>query len=103
MTFRSLATVAAMATLSLLGGPVLAETVSTTVRYADLNLDSAAGRDQLTARVAASIRRICGTTDGQTLSVAADVRRCRQSAHSDATLKVAALTSRNADVLLASR
>lgn len=111
MTIQSrLAAAGIAAAISFVAVAARAEPVSTTISYADLNLDSAAGRHQFAERVVASIRRMCGTADGLTLSQASDIRRCRRAAHTDAALRIAEASNRTlrlaatrADIVLASR
>jgi UrcA family protein len=45
--------------------PAMAETVSVSVRYADLNLASAEGQQAFNRRIAAAGRQICGAVDSE--------------------------------------
>ncbi len=56
------------------------ETHSITVRYADLDLDSAAGLDTLYSRIERASRQVCGRADGRNLALAAQWRACRNEA-----------------------
>ena len=98
---RKLAALAAT-TLAFVGSTALAaphtETHATTVTYADLNLESAAGVEALYARIRSAARRVCGTAERHDLAAQADVRACRASAIEKAVATVGsdALAARHA-------
>jgi UrcA family protein len=57
--------------------PAMAETVSVSVRYADLNLASAEGQQAFNRRIAAAGRQICGAVDNERdLSRRASITKC---------------------------
>jgi UrcA family protein len=90
---RTSAWPAILASLACLSGaaPVLAnapaETRSVSVRYADLDLASAAGAAALYQRLQGAARVVCGHAD-QNLAVLRYVNRCKHSAISDAVSSV---------------
>ena len=105
-----LVTIALAGSVSLVSTPSCAETVSQTVRYADLNLANSAGRNVLAMRVAGAIRQICGPAGSRDLNQAANSRNCFATARKDADVKVATLTrasqrlaARSTDIVFASR
>lgn len=63
------------------------------VRYDDLNLSSADGRDRLATRVKFAVRKVCGTRlfHRQALRERAVSTRCEDSAMADADVKLAGL------------
>lgn len=70
---------------------------SVVVRYDDLNLASAQGRDRLNSRVKDAIETVCGSRPHyrQTLSERAIARKCEDTAKRDADVKLAALLGGN--------
>lgn len=69
-----------------------AETRSSVVRYADLNLTGQAGQDRLGRRIAAAAADVCSMGGGtQPLSYRAAERRCRAKSMNDATVRMAAV------------
>jgi UrcA family protein len=63
------------------------------VRYDDLNLSSADGRERLTTRVKSAVQKVCGTRlhYRQSLRERAVADRCEDSAMADAGVKLAGL------------
>ncbi len=65
--------------------PAMAETVSVSVRYADLNLASAEGQQAFNRRIAAAGRQICGVVDSERdLSRRASINKCLAKVRSSA-------------------
>jgi UrcA family protein len=58
--------------------PAFASESSVTVAHGDLNLNSAAGRAVLDARIERAARQICGTAFINELDIAAGVAACRR-------------------------
>ncbi len=91
----SLLLLAAPLTLAALSTPVAAqeEKRSVIVRYDDLNLASASGREQLSARVDRAIDKVCDLDVHyrQTLGQRAQALKCEKQARSDSEVKLAAL------------
>jgi len=90
--------------LILLAAPLVAATIvapaaaqeekqSVSVRYDDLNLVSASGRERLETRVRSAVRQICGVNGRMTLTEQAHVLACKAEASRDADVKLAALFS----------
>lgn len=67
------------------------EKVSATVRYDDLNLSSASGRDALKARVRTAVRNVCRTDGDRSLAVMRATQKCEQIALKKAKVEVAAV------------
>ena len=86
-----LAPLAVAAAIMLAGAPSAAQTMSRTVRYADLDLNSQPGRDSLSHRISGAIHRLCGEADARDLNQTFDVRQCRSAARRDADARVAKL------------
>ena len=57
--------------------PAVAEAPTRAVSFADLDLSSAAGRDRLDRRIAAAIRKVCGSAYPIELRSVEEVRDCR--------------------------
>lgn len=91
----SLLLLAAPLTLAAISTPVAAQEQkkSVVVRYDDLNLASAAGRERLTARVNRALQQVCDSRPHyrQTLSERADALECEADARRDTDVKLAAL------------
>ena len=70
---------------------------TTLVRYDDLNLSTANGRESLATRVKYAVRKVCGSRPHyrQELSQRATALRCEQSAMADAEVKLAELFNGN--------
>lgn len=68
----------------LIAGPANAqsqtETLTTTVRYGDLNLGQAPGRAKLDSRIRMAISAVCPASSPQPLREARSVRQCRAAA-----------------------
>jgi len=64
------------------------ETRSITVRYADLDLDSADDLDALNSRIERAARQVCGRADGRNLAMVAQWRACRSEALDTAISRV---------------
>jgi len=58
--------------------PAIAAESGVLVQYEDLNLDSAAGRAVLEARIDRAASRVCGTAFINELDIAAGVNACRE-------------------------
>jgi UrcA family protein len=75
---------------ALIATPALAGERSATVRHADLDLKSDAGRSELNRRLAAATEQVCGSY----ASVGADevdaIKRCRDGVQRDVARQVAA-------------
>jgi UrcA family protein len=69
----------------------LAEMPSVTVRYADLNLNSAAGVDALYARLRTAAREVCNVRETHGLVQAIESRKCYRHALGAAVDRVNAL------------
>ncbi len=63
------------------------------VKYGDLNLSTAKGREALSSRVKFAVRQVCGSRPHyrQTLAERAPAIQCEKSAMADADVKLAAL------------
>lgn len=63
------------------------------VKYGDLNLSTAKGREALTSRVKYAVRKVCNSRPHyrQTLAERAPAIQCEKSAMADADVKLAAL------------
>ena len=78
-------TSAALALAILAPIPAMAETVSVSVRYADLNLSTAEGQQVFNRRIAAAGRQICGAVDSERdLSRRASISKCLSEVRSSA-------------------
>lgn len=66
---------------------------SVTVRYDDLNLASASGRDRLTTRIRFAVRAVCDSRlrHRQPLSERAVAKECEDAVMADANVKLAGL------------
>jgi UrcA family protein len=53
------------------------ENRETTVNYADLNLESAAGIESLYARIRSAAKKVCGTAEISDIAARADMSACR--------------------------
>lgn len=91
-------------TLMLLAAPLVAATTvapaaaqddtrSIIVRYDDLNLASASGRERLETRVRSAVRQVCGVHGGLTLRERASALACTAEATRDTDVRLAALFS----------
>lgn len=56
--------------------PAFAEPVTTSVRIADLDLDSAAGRETLARRISSAAKRICDASGDPRLAAIIESNRC---------------------------
>jgi len=74
--------------------PAWGEARSATVRYADLDLASAAGAQRLQRRIAFAIDQVCALPHAEQLSQRARVAACRADARSQADARAAQLLSR---------
>ena len=70
---------------------------TTIVRYDDLNLSTAEGRESLTTRVKYAVQKVCGSRPHyrQPLHERAIAIRCEKSAMADADVKLAELFNAN--------
>ena len=66
------------------------------ISYNDLNISSAAGRQQLDDRVSVAITRMCGTAMTFDLRAQADVRQCLRQARADYSAQRGAVLARAA-------
>ncbi|NIJ65273.1 UrcA family protein [Sphingomonas leidyi] len=85
--------IAALAAATLLAVPALAEgrpERSATVRHADLDLNSAAGRAALDRRLAAATEQVCGSYAGADQDEAGRIQRCRATVERDVGRQLAA-------------
>lgn len=73
------------------------ERYTTIVRYDDLNLSTAKGRESLTTRVKYAVQKVCGSRPQyrQALQERAIAIRCEKSAMADADVKLAELFNGN--------
>jgi UrcA family protein len=83
----------------LLASPSLAQrsepvTASVTVRHADLDLTTAAGRAALDRRVARAAREVCGPETPYDLYAKVRLRQCRDAARASGTAQAAQLAAR---------
>jgi UrcA family protein len=67
------------------------EKVSVEVRYDDLNLTSASGRERLETRVRSAVRRICRVGVSKNLELIRAAQTCATQAMVDADTKMASL------------
>ena len=67
------------------------EKKSVVVRYDDLNLSSASGRDRLTTRVKMAVREVCDTRLAQGLRAQQKARECANDTMKDTDVKLASL------------
>lgn len=87
------AAAAAFASFAALATGTAATAREVAVNYADLDLDSAGGRDQLEARIHRAARTVCGDDRGlrplsETARIAECVRNARNSARSAMAAKI---------------
>ena len=94
-----LVTAAALKAAPALADPVQPRNVST-VRTADLDLSSAAGRRQLDHRMVIAAREVCGTASDIDLEGKNDVRACRGRVLSEARARGEQLASRGSGTIL---
>lgn len=93
-------TVSALAALSLaaIATPALAEPISITVPYSDLDLSSPAGMATLQSRLDAAAKRICGKAEVRSVSDAADHESCVRQTQASVSIEIARVTG-NRNVL----
>lgn len=75
--------IAALAAATLFAAPALAGERSVTVRHADLDLSSVAGRAELGRRLASATERVCGSYASAGADEALEIRRCRTGVRRD--------------------
>ncbi len=75
------------------------EKQSVVVRYDDLNLSSALGRERLTTRVRMAVIEVCGMRDVRDLKAKAKANTCKKIAMRDAEVKLAGLFNGNGTAL----
>ena len=80
--------------------PAAAETVTTSVQYADLDLSTDAGLATLEGRIQAAAKRICGKAEVRDVHDAADQQRCLREAGEAAARQIAQVTGRSAVLAL---
>lgn len=107
MTRNAKYIVAAIAASLASAAPVTAsenmfEPTTRVVRYDDLDLTSAKGRERLETRVRVAVNSACGHWDVRSLNEKAMAERCRKAARTQSEAQVAEAV-RNAAVRLASR
>jgi UrcA family protein len=92
-----ISTIITTAALALFATAAAAQTAQVKVGYADLNLGSAAGQEQLANRIDAAARKVCGVNANERLlAISTAAARC----HSDAIAQTRfAIASANAPVL----
>jgi len=73
--------------------PALASGAGVSVRHADLNLASAAGRAALDRRIDRAARQVCGTALTVELDLAAEIEACRADVLAEARAQRDALVS----------
>lgn len=95
---KSLLALAAVAS-AFVSAPALAAPMFTTVRTADLNLSSPAGRDTLSRRISTAAKRVCNVSGDPSLVAIMEGNRCYHRAVNAAQHQVAAV---NGDIALAS-
>lgn len=78
--------------LAIIATPAAAETASTTVQFADLDLSSPAGQAALEGRIKAATKRICGGIEVRDVRDGADHQRCVQQVNASARVEIARLT-----------
>lgn len=88
-SFLALAAVASAA----LSVPALAAPASTSVRTADLNLASPAGREALNRRIAFAAKRVCIVEGDRSLVAMVNGNKCYEEAVNAARHKVASVSS----------
>ena len=107
MTRNAKYIVAAIAASLASAAPVTAaenmfEPTTRVVRYDDLDLTSAKGRERLETRVRMAVNSACGYREARSLSEKVMAERCRKAARQQSEAQVAEAV-RNAAVRLASR
>ena len=71
------------------------EPANVTVSFADLDLSEPAGREALSRRIDAAVRRVCPSANGRTnLNWSARINACHASARADADRQLAAIYER---------
>ena len=78
--FAVAAVAVALGTTAATVSPAYATESGVLVSYEDLNLNSAAGRAALEARINRAATRVCGTANILELDIAAGVNACREDA-----------------------
>lgn len=73
--------------------PALAATASTSVRTADLNLASSAGREALARRISFAAKRVCIVEGDRSLVAMVNGNKCYENAVNAAQSKVAFVSS----------
>jgi UrcA family protein len=71
--------------------PAMAATSSTSVRTADLNLASAAGREALARRISSAAKRVCIVEGDRSLVAMVNGNKCYEDAVNSAQRKVASV------------
>jgi UrcA family protein len=90
--------VVAALSLAVVATPAVAETMSITVPYSDLDLSSPAGMATLQARVDAAAKRICGRAEVRRISDATDHDNCVRQTQASVSIEIARVTG-NRNVL----
>lgn len=89
---RSLAVAGAFAALAVTTGSFAAapsdQPSTVTVRYGDLNLDTAAGVDTLYHRISSAARAVCHDENSRDLAIVAAVKHCQENAIAQAVHEV---------------
>lgn len=79
--FNTAKTLFAAAALAIVPAAAHAETVSTSVSYADLDLSSPQGQATLKTRIAMAVNTVCGSANGAIdLAQRMEVNKCRSAA-----------------------
>ena len=97
--FTSLLLIAPLALTGLSLPAAAQEKQSVVVRYDDLNLSSASGRERLTTRVRMAVMQVCGIRDTRDLKAKAKANTCKKVAMRDADVKLAGLFNGNGTAL----
>lgn len=74
--------------------PALAGNRTAMVPTADINLATSEGRDQLSRRIKAAARAVCGDVNVRELAMAMAVKRCTQNAIDGTRQQIARIQSR---------
>ena len=94
MRYILLIAVAAAATLSPCSAYAQADVPSVRVSYADLNLSTTAGREQLDRRLAGAVKQVCPSVHAREPLVQQIARRCAATTHANMKQTVASVLKR---------
>jgi UrcA family protein len=99
-------TIAAMIGTALIAAPAFAqnvESLTVSIKTADLDLASAQGRARLDRRVRQAAGQICGADEPRSIAMREAFTRCRAEVLSDADVKIAAMARETAPIQVARR